>query len=207
MLEDRGWAGTYYASLGLVGSETPTGKIFDLERLKTVRGRGHELGCHTFSHCDSWNTPPHNFEASVIRNAAVLGDLIPGAVFDSHAYPISGPRPATKRRIAKYFGCCRGGGQTFNVGRVDLNHLKAFFIEKSRDNLQVIRDVIDENAARGGWLILATHDVADQPTRFGCTPGVFEQILKLCSDSGSEVLPVHQALEKALVGNRQPLPS
>lgn len=205
MLEDHGWAGTYYASLELMGTEAPTGRIFDLERLRSVRSRGHELGCHTFSHCDSWETPPDVFEASVIRNAAALNQLLPGELFTSHSYPISCPKPGSKRRLAKYFPCCRGGGQTFNQGKVDLNYLKAFFIEKSRDDLPTVRDLIRKNVQQGGWLIFATHDVCDQPTRFGCTPDVFDQILNFCRDSGSAVLPVHQALERALKSNSQSL--
>lgn len=207
MLEERGWAGTYYASLGLMGSVAPTGRIFNLEHLKLVRSRGHELGCHTYSHCDSWNTSPSDFETSVLRNAAVLNQMLPGESFATHSYPISGPRPGTKRRMARFFRCCRGGGQTFNDRRVDLNYLNAFFIEKSRNDLPVIRDVIQKNVQAGGWLILATHDVCDEPTRFGCTPSVFGQILQYCGDSGAQVLPVNRALAVALKRNRQSLPS
>jgi peptidoglycan/xylan/chitin deacetylase (PgdA/CDA1 family) len=203
MLEARQWAGTFYASLGLMGQEAPTGKIFDLERLKNVKARGHELGCHTFTHCHAWGTPPKLFEESILRNAKALDEIVPGAVFKSHAYPISCPRPGTKRRVAKYFTSCRGGGQTFNVGRVDLNHLAAFFIEQSRDNLQAVRDLVHKNAQVGGWLIFATHDVSDKPTRFGCTPAEFEKVLKFAMDSGAAVLPVSQALEMALRQKRQ----
>ena len=66
-----------------------------------------------------------------------------------------------------YYECAGGGGQTFNAGIVDLNYLKAFFIEQSRDNFDVIKQTIDGNARAKGWLIFATHDVCDQPTRFG----------------------------------------
>lgn len=196
LLEERHWAGTYYASLGLIGQEAPTGKIFDLERLQAVKSRGHELGCHTYSHCHAWDTRPDVFEASILRNAEALRELLPGVTFASHAYPIATPRPATKRRAGRHFAGCRGGGQTFNVGSVDLNHLAAFFIEKSRDNLQAMKDLVERNAQAGGWLIFATHDVADRPTPFGCTPAVFEKVLQFAADSGATVLPVDRALAR-----------
>jgi len=196
LLEERQWAGTYYASLGLIGQEAPTGRIFDLERLHAVKARGHEIGCHTFSHCHAWETRPEVFEASIRRNAQALAEVIPGATFQSHAYPIGTPRPETKRRAGKYFASCRGGGQTFNVGPADLNNLAAFFIEKSRDNLRVISELVQRNAQAGGWLIFATHDVADDPTPYGCTPAVFEKVLNFAADTRATVLTVERGLEK-----------
>lgn len=193
LLEERGWAGTFFASLGLMGEQAPTGRIFDLDRLRRLEGRGHELGCHTFSHCDAWNTRPDVFEASIVRNAEALAQSIPGAVFKTHAYPIGCPRPGTKRRAGRHFACCRGGGQRVNVGRVDLNNLAAFFIEKSRGNLSVLREVVTKSTQLGGWLIFATHDVCESPTSFGCTPSTFEKILQCVADSGARVLPVYQA--------------
>src|SRR5439155_9632853 len=56
ILNRFGLAGTYYASLGLAGKETPSGHIFAAGDLKSLLDRGHELGCHTFSHCHSWET-------------------------------------------------------------------------------------------------------------------------------------------------------
>src|SRR6266404_602853 len=108
--------GTYYASLGLAGKETVSGQIFFSDDLATLFEQGHELGCHTFSHCDSWETDVGTFEDSIIENRTALSELFPGAEFYSFAYPIDQPRPLTKSRIADYFLSCRGGGQTFNIG-------------------------------------------------------------------------------------------
>ncbi len=97
--------------------------------------------------------------------------------------------------MAKHFLACRGGGQTFNAGTLDLNNLSAFFLEQSRDQPGAIRAVIDANAEVGGWLILATHDVCEQPTPFGCRPDLFEAIVDWTIMSDSTVLPVHRAWE------------
>ena len=95
--------------------------------------------------------------------------------------------------MEKYFSCARGGGQTFNTGIVDLNYLKAFFIEQSRDNFDAIKQTIDGNARAKGWLIFATHDVCDQPTRFGCFPGFFEKVVDYAIQSKATILPVFRA--------------
>lgn len=190
-----GLRGTYYASLGLMDSETPSGKVFSASDIREVFLQGHELGCHTFGHCHSWETSPRFFEDSIIKNKRVLDELFPGSAFSSFSYPISVPRPGTKRRVGKYFSCCRGGGQTFNTGATDLNLLRAYFIEKSRDNSGFVKEVIKRNCCARGWLIFATHDISETPTPYGCKPSFFEDIVKYSLDSGARILPVGKALD------------
>ena len=194
LLESYGVRATYYASLGLAGQRAPTGEIFYENDIASLLERGHELGCHTFSHCHAFETAPARFEASILENARDLQRIAPGATFETLSYPIGSPRPETKRRAARYFSACRGGGQTYNHGRFDLNLVAGFFLEQSRDNLKTIYQTIDAACRDGGWLIFATHDVSDDPTRYGCTPSFFEEVLNYSAKSGAEILPVSQAL-------------
>jgi peptidoglycan/xylan/chitin deacetylase (PgdA/CDA1 family) len=196
ILRQYGFSGTYYASFGLMGQENSTGEIFQLEDLRELVRHGHELACHTFDHCDSWETTPAEFEASILKNRQAAAQHVPTVTLKSFSYPITWPRPATKRRIASLSECARGGGQTFNVEVVDLNYLKAFFIEQSRDDFDAIKQVIDDNAQARGWLIFATHDVCDNPTRFGCAPALFERIVDYSKKSGAHVLPVRDVAER-----------
>ena len=147
ILSRFGLAGTYYAAFSLIGKKTtPSGPIFSLEDLTTLFDQGHELGCHTFSHSDSWKTSSREFERSILKNRAALSELCPSAEFYSFSYPISLPRPLSKARTARYFLSSRGGGQTINVGTVDPNQLSAYFFrERVGDNLQTIKDLIDHN--------------------------------------------------------------
>lgn len=195
ILERFGLKGTYYASFGLMGKMAPTGRIFEPADLLALVERGHEIGCHTFDHCHSWNTDPKVFENSILQNKATLEQLIPRGFFRTFSYPISPPRPYIKQIAAEHFVCARGGGQTFNVGSTDLNYLRAYFLEKARDNRDAITHLIEENRAARGWLILATHDVDTTPTSFGCTPEVFEEIVQCAVNSGARILPVVEALE------------
>ncbi len=195
ILERFGLAGTYYASFGLMAQTTPTGEAFLPDDVKPLLNRGHELGCHTFDHCPAWETEPSIFEASINKNREALHRLAPGTECHTLSYPISYPRPDTKRRAATHFACCRGGGQTFNAGRMDLNYLSAFFLEQSRDQPGEVKALIEHNRRAGGWLIFATHDVCERPTRYGCTPGFFEDIVRHAVESGAEILPVFRAWE------------
>jgi peptidoglycan/xylan/chitin deacetylase (PgdA/CDA1 family) len=209
ILKRYGVLGTYYASLGLLGKQSHLGAMYEAEDLKELVHLGHELGCHTFGHCHSWNTPPDVYERAILENRQALTEVLPGASFQTFAYPHSAPRLAVKKVAGRYFRCCRGGGlkagrylhrhaaggQTFNWGVTDLNYLSAFFLEKSRDNPEAVKSLINQNARARGWLIFATHDVCADPSPFGCTPDFFEQVVQWSLESGAQILPVVKALE------------
>jgi peptidoglycan/xylan/chitin deacetylase (PgdA/CDA1 family) len=188
-------SGTYYTAFGLIGKPSPSGQICLLDDVRKALDDGHELGCHTYSHCDSWQTEPGVFEGSIIQNRIALNDLIPGAQFKSFSFPLSSPRPMTKRTVARYFLCSRAGGQTINVGRADLNQLSAYFLEKAEGNIQEVKDLIDQNQRGRGWTIFATHDISPHPSPFGCTPEFFGEVVRYAVESGARILPVVRALE------------
>lgn len=198
ILKRFGLRATYYASFGLMGTESPTGTIFSPNDIIELLSEGHEVGCHTFSHCNAWYTKIKLFEDSIIRNKRALEELIPGATLRSFSYPITGPRPESKRVAGNYFHCSRGGGQTFNVDIVDLNLLKAYFLEKSKGDQHIVEEIIDLNCIANGWLIFATHDISNNPTRFGCTPSFFENVVKYSIESGTRILPVIEVLDEII---------
>lgn len=194
ILKRLGLAGTYYTALGILGEDSVSGQLFLLDDLKKALVEGHELGCHTFSHFDSWLTEPRTFEESIVRNQAVLNEIAPKAKFESFSYPISSPHPMTKRAASRHFLCCRGGGQKNNAGTADLNQLSAFFLEKANGDLQAVKDQIDLNKKERGWVIFATHDVCSNPSPYGCTPEFFEGVVRYAQESGARILPVVSAL-------------
>ncbi len=193
ILERYSARGTYYAALGLMNQDSPVGRIFSGAELGEVVARGHELGCHTYAHCHSWNTAPAAFEASILENQQALARLLPGVEFQTMSYPLCGPRPQTKRRAGTHFRCCRGGGQVFNAGQVDLNNLRAVFLEQLRDQPEAVCGLIHQNQKAAGWLVFATHDLTAQPSRFGCTAEFFESVVRHASESGARILPVAEA--------------
>ena len=195
ILNRFGLTGTFYASFGLMGQTAPTGPIFVRQDLDVLLEHGHELGCHTFDHCHSWETNTDLFEQSIVRNEKARREIIPGVRFKTFSYPISPPRPLTKQRAADHFAGCRGGGQTLNVGLTDSTYLAAYFLEKSRDDPEAVNRVIEQNRRACGWLILATHDISPDPTPYGCTPEFFEGIVRSAVSSGARIVPVGEALE------------
>jgi peptidoglycan/xylan/chitin deacetylase (PgdA/CDA1 family) len=194
ILERHGAHGTYYASFGLAGTVAPTGEIFREEDIAPLLSAGHEIGCHTFQHCDSWDTDAESYDAALERNSAALARVAPGARMESFGYPLTTPSPGNKQVAGARFASCRGGGQSFNAGRLDRSLLKSFFLEKSVGQPQAVKDLIDRNTAANGWLIFSTHDVTENPTRYGCTPAFFEQVVRWSRDAGAQIVTVAQAL-------------
>lgn len=186
--------GSYYASLGLINGDSPSGILFQKRDLDDVYEQGHELGCHTFGHCHASETEPSVFEASVRENGAALERMFQGKSFRTMAYPVDAPKPATKRRMRQYFEGCRGGGQTINVGCADTGYLAAFFLEKTQGQLDRVKEIIEANAKANGWLIFATHDVCERPSAYGVTPQFFRQVVVDSVRSGARIVTVAAAL-------------
>lgn len=190
--------GTFYVALGLMGKQTRTGTMFVKEDLEALLEEGHELGCHTFDHCDAWETPPEEFQASLLANQRALTGLFPQVVFHSMSYPFSVPTPRNKSIAGKLFDCCRGRGDFLNAGTADLNFLSSHFLERKAGPLQSALEAIERNCRKCGWLIFSTHDLSDEPTPFGCTPEDFETVVQAAMDSGACILPVSAALHRLL---------
>jgi peptidoglycan/xylan/chitin deacetylase (PgdA/CDA1 family) len=195
ILEQYGGRATYFVAMGLEARTIATGTMFKTDDLDQLLERGHELGCHTFHHHPAWETSTPEYDSSVVRNMVSLARLRQAVRPLTHSYPISYPRPSTKRRLSRKFRACRGGGQSFNKGVIDLNYLSSYFIEQSRGDFSLIERLICENNESAGWLIFSTHDVSEHPSRYGCTPAFFEKVASYSRRSGANILTISAALD------------
>jgi hypothetical protein len=136
------------------------------------------------------------FIGSIVKNARVLHDLLPGTIFQTFAYPKTGATLTVKRWLKDQFMCCRGGGQTCNVGKIDLALIRACFLDRrTRVDLEFAKLLIDYNVARRGWLVFATHDISVNPSPYGCTPGFLAIVAEYAARSGAVLLPMGEACE------------
>ena len=196
ILARHGARGTYFVSMRLLGQLSVSGPIASSEDLKALLAEGHELGCHTFDHLDGKHEGVAAFERSIQRNREALAAVAPGAELSVFAYPLDGPVLTVKRAVGRHFVGCRGAGQAFNAGTIDLNLLKAYFLDwRNQDSLGEVRAIIERNAAERGWLILATHDVAAAPSKYGYTPDAFDEVVGMAVRSGARVVPMTRACE------------
>ena len=191
ILNKHGAAGTYYVALGLMGKPSPSGPIASAEDIRWTIETGHELGCHTFGHLNGAECGGDVFVESIRKNREHLLTVVPGVRFADFAYPFDGPGLSVKRAVRGLFRTCRGGGQAIKEGVIDLALLKGFFVDaRNARDVPQLEEVLRRTVERKGWLIFATHDVCEAPSRFGCTPRDFENIVRMATSSGATVLPV-----------------
>lgn len=197
ILMEHGARGTYFVSMQLLNGDSPSGPIASARDLQTLLRDGHELACHTFEHLDGCRERPNTFTQSLGRNRAALESTVGARYSPVFAYPLDGPGLRVKRAVGGHFVACRGGGQTFNTGNIDLNLLKSYFLDvRDRDQLHAVQSVIDRNTAARGWLIFSTHDVAAEPSRYGCRPDFFDQVVRYATASGARVVPMMKACQE-----------
>jgi hypothetical protein len=55
----------------------------------------------------------------------------------------------------------------------------------------------DEAVARNGWLIFYSHDVAAEPSPYGCSPSLLKHALEAAARRNIQILSVTDALRAA----------
>jgi hypothetical protein len=96
-----------------------------------------------------------------------------------------------KAAVRDCFRTMRGNGQGPNCGTIDLALLKSYFLDaRSTHDMRGIEQILSATVAAKGWLLLATHDVSQDPSRFGCSTTFFRDVVRLAVSSGAFVSSV-----------------
>jgi peptidoglycan/xylan/chitin deacetylase (PgdA/CDA1 family) len=197
ILKCHGFRGTYYAATGLLGTANHLGQHFAASDLETLLNDGHELGSHTFAHASCRALALPEFEAEVIKGKQVI-ERIAGAGKPHHfAYPYGEVTLRAKRRIGAHCASCRGIFPGINTSPVDLNLLRANSLYSSTFSADAVSRLLELTERLRGWLIFYTHDVAERPSRYGCTPAQLEHVVKLVERAGAAVFTVGEAVARA----------
>lgn len=196
ILNENSIKGSFYVSLKLVGSDSPSGKIATYKDIEKLFSEGHELGCHTYNHFDALYTKPDIFLKSINRNAEELNSRFPNKTFKTFAYPKTGPTLAIKKIVGRHFFCCRGGANMINRKSTDLNLLNSYFLDwRIGGAFAPVKKMIDYNNSCNGWLIFSTHDISTNPSRYGCKIELFDQIVQYAANSNAIIASICEVSE------------
>jgi len=186
VLELRGIRGTWYFSAGLAGQTGPMGAYAEAEDARRLALAGHEIACHTFTHLDCGQAAADAIVADVERNAAAL-KAWGAAPAESFAYPYGDVSTPAKKVLGRRYRTLR----TVQAGLVedgaDANQLPSVGIEGAEGEANALR-WLDRAADRKAWLILYTHDVAQTPSAWGCTPEALGHIADAARARGFDVV-------------------
>ena len=59
-----------------------------------------------------------------------------------------------------------------------------------------IGHLLDQACSQNGWLVFLSHDVADSPTRYGCSPALLAATIEQAQKRGMAILTIAQALDE-----------
>jgi peptidoglycan/xylan/chitin deacetylase (PgdA/CDA1 family) len=194
LLEQIHARGTFYISGEKCGKPSPTGRLATMEQLKTLHAAGHEIACHTFSHMPVVGISRQALASDLDRNRLFLQSILGDSPISNFAYPYGDISFATKRYLARRYDSCRALTPGVNADVADLGVLKSNALEQATIGRQGVSHLITETVRRNGWLLFATHDVNDAPTRYGVRPDLLAFAMRSALAAGCRLVTVAQAL-------------
>jgi peptidoglycan/xylan/chitin deacetylase (PgdA/CDA1 family) len=197
ILRHYGIRGTYYTAPGLLNTSNELGDQMTRADIDAVLSDGHEIGCHTFSHCSCRRVSPRVYENDAARGREVLHKII-GNDPGSFSYPFGHVSIVSKRDVGAKMKSARTIFPGVNGPTADLNLLRANSLYGGIDQLSKAESLLATNAKENGWLIFYTHDVRRDPSEWGCTPALLEETVELTLKMGFPVMPVGEVVESAV---------
>jgi len=194
ILEQHRVNATYYVAGSLCGRTNNGIDYFDETDLAAVYEAGHEIGSHTFSHCNVREMSSKALHADMLENQAFIGRTLGDVVPETFAYPFGQTSLRTKNVFGHYFTGCRGTEYGVNRGILDLTQLKVISIESKVWSKEAIVRLITKASVEPCWIIFFTHDIADNPTRYGSTPSMLETTIDTTLAGGIKMVTVKQGL-------------
>jgi peptidoglycan/xylan/chitin deacetylase (PgdA/CDA1 family) len=193
-LETRGLRGTYYFAAGLAGRDGPMGRFATGEDARRLYQAGHEIACHTYSHLDCGQSSRATTLQDVDRNAESLAAWGAGEPV-SFAYPYGDVASPAKTALSGRFKTLRALHHGLITDGADLNQAPAVGIEGEAGEA-VAGAWLDKAKTRKAWLILYTHDVAEQPSQWGCTTAALERLIDRAVADGFDVVTVAEGARR-----------
>jgi peptidoglycan/xylan/chitin deacetylase (PgdA/CDA1 family) len=195
VLEENDARGTFYIAGGLCGTTDASRRLVSASDCVQLHRRGHEIGCHTFSHPVVQWLDADAFTVELDRNRDFFARLVPELVLENFCYPYGIASLPRKWQAQARFDSCRGSKPGVNARQIDLGLIKGTPIDHTSDAAGIL-GAIDETVRRNGWLVLFTHDVSPEPTWIGSTPQFLDAAIKAALGRGCEVVTVREALRR-----------
>ncbi|ACT59649.1 polysaccharide deacetylase family protein [Hirschia baltica] len=185
ILESHDGHAAFYACTKMIGTHGAYGDMYDIKTMLDLENRGHEIGAHTHSHLDCAQSKRETVLNDIDANISALMEAGLKKRPTSFAYPYGETLFDTKKEVFKKFDLCRGILPGINVGKVDLAQLRCFELNENPATRIRAINAIEEAGKTGGWVIIFTHDVSPQPTAYGTTTGIVEELCQLSKAAGA----------------------
>jgi len=192
LLAAHGAKGTFYVCGNL--AQDASGAYAPWPLLRDLAAQGHEIGCHTYRHCNNALASDAALATEIAENRAALLDAgLPAPI--TYAYPFGDLSIRAKRALRGHFALRRAVWPGIVRAGSDLAAAPAVAIEGA-EAVATAQLWLDRLAAEPGWLIFFAHDVQDDPSPWGITPANLAQILALVAGRGIEIVTVAQGAQR-----------
>lgn len=178
VLDEYSIRGTFYIASGTCGTRDTYWRVIGRDQVRDLHQRGHEIGCHTFSHRAIDDLDAHELNDECRRNFENLRDLCPDIQLTSFCYPFGCVSLPRKLQLQKRFDTCRGIFEGVNNGVVDLALLKVIELYDRTLSRDKLNHVLRRAKQTTGWIIFYAHDVTERPTHMGCSPGWLRMVIE-----------------------------
>jgi peptidoglycan/xylan/chitin deacetylase (PgdA/CDA1 family) len=200
ILEHYAARGTFYCAGSYCGQVIDGVVQYTADDLRRLFRAGHEIGCHTFNHRRVSTLNRNKLMEEIKLNKTFFACHLPELVAHTFAYPFGDRSLWATLKLQRIFEACRSTEPGLNLGTVELGRLRAIQLYDCAIDLDKISQLIRDAAASNAWLIFYTHDVDLASTRFGCTPALLEEAVKMAASSGAKLLPIRDAIREIHVG-------
>jgi peptidoglycan/xylan/chitin deacetylase (PgdA/CDA1 family) len=197
ILEQYDAKATFYVAGDLVDKRCDHWQGVRADAIVELHRRGHEIGCHTFSHKAATELDAARLAVEIEENRRYLLGLDPSIQIDNFAYPFGLGSVWRKAQLAKTFRSSRGIIPGINSGVVDLQYLRATPLINHHIDEAGIDRAFDALVDANGWLIFYGHDVATKPSPYGCTPSLLRHALDAAAKRNVAIITVAGALHAA----------
>jgi peptidoglycan/xylan/chitin deacetylase (PgdA/CDA1 family) len=194
ILEQHGARGTFYIAGAGCGKTSPVGLLASVEQLRAIWLRGHEIGCQTYLHSAVSRLCHSELETECFRNQSTLRMIDDKIVVRNFAYPYGDLSFGARRYLEMQYDSCRSVDHGINHRIADLGSLKSWALENSSIDRKKIATLIADTIRTNGWLIFVSHDVTEEPSKYGVDPELLAFAVQVGQRSGCQLVTVDEAL-------------
>jgi peptidoglycan/xylan/chitin deacetylase (PgdA/CDA1 family) len=158
-LEEYGWRGVIYFPSGLAGGYFENIPIMTWAQVSALQNRGHEIGGHTLTHAKASNLTKEDWESELKQGKDLLEQH--NITVESFAYPYNDINYTEITK--KYYPIQRNVNGGINL--LDINNITGLNgLALTHNNYEELLPIyLEDLKLNGGWLVLAIHDVGDNP--------------------------------------------
>jgi len=193
MLEDVGARGTHYIATGLLGRATEHFTILDESGVVALHRAGHEIALHSHAHLAAHSHSRTSFEEDLKKNLAALAALDPTIAPRHFAYPYGAMSVSSKLSLGGMVASSRSVDPGLNVGRFDAQNVRAVELCDRILTPAELDSYLDRARQQCAWLVFVLHDVAREPSPFGCSIGLLRRALDGVMERGMRFATMNEA--------------